>query len=262
MGVSLELDLDKRVAFVAGSSRGIGKAIAWGLLKEGCRTLLAGRDEQSLDRTRQEFQREFGKDAVAVHHGDLTCSQQIERALADLKSTWGRLDCLIANIGTGSGKPGWELTEEDWQRSFSMNFWGPVRLVQAAVPLLTATGEGAVVFTGSIAGLERSSAPLPYSAAKAALANYSKNLAWRLAGNGIRVNMVAPGNIKFPGGSWETHLREKPEAVTEYINSEVAAKRFGNPEEIRDLVVFLCSPRASFVTGACFVVDGGQTRSL
>jgi 3-oxoacyl-[acyl-carrier protein] reductase len=258
----LELNLQKRVAFVAGSSRGIGKAIASRLLKEGCRTLIAGRDGRSLERTRREFQRQFGEEAVTAYHGDLTCRDHIERALAGLKSTWGRLDCLIANVGTGSGKQGWELAEGDWQESFSMNLWGPIRLAQAAVPLLAATREGVIIFTGSIAGLERSSAPLPYCAAKAALVNYSKNLAWRLAGEGIRVNTVAPGNIKFPGGSWETHLKRDREGVKHYINSEVAAKRFGNPDEISDLVVFLCSPRASFISGACLVADGGQTRSL
>ncbi len=121
---------------------------------------------------------------------------------------------------------------------------------------------GAIIFVGSIAGVESSPAPLAYSSAKAALLNYVKNLARQVAEDGIRVNAVAPGNILFEGGSWVKHLEARREEVLRYIESEVPMKRFGKPEEIADAVAFLASARASFVTGACLVADGGQTRSL
>jgi 3-oxoacyl-[acyl-carrier protein] reductase len=114
----------------------------------------------------------------------------------------------------------------------------------------------------SIAGLESMPAPLPYSAAKAALVNYGKNLSRLLASRGVRVNSVAPGNVLFPGGSWERHLADRREEVLRYLQAEVPMQRFGRPEEIADLVVYLSSDRASFITGACVVADGGQTRSI
>jgi len=111
-------------------------------------------------------------------------------------------------------------------------------------------------------GLESTSAPLPYSAAKAALVNYGKNLARQVGPSNVRVNCVAPGNILFPGGSWDRHLSERRDEVLHLINVEVPLQRFGRPEEIADLIVFLSSDRAAFITGACIVADGGQTRSL
>ena len=122
-------------------------------------------------------------------------------------------------------------------------------------------GSGNILFIASIVGVEATPAPLPYSAAKAALINYSKNLARQVAREGVRVNCVAPGNILFPGGTWERHLERDRAAVTKKIEDEVPMGRFGTPEEIAGLAVFLCSPRASFITGSCFVADGGQTRS-
>jgi 3-oxoacyl-[acyl-carrier protein] reductase len=102
---------------------------------------------------------------------------------------------------------------------------------------------------------------LPYSAAKAAVINYAKNLSVQVAPNGIRVNCVAPGNVLFPGGSWERHLEQRREEVMRFIEQEVPLQRFGQPDEIADLIVFLSSPRAAFITGACVRADGGQTRS-
>ena len=111
----------------------------------------------------------------------------------------------------------------------------------------------------SIAGIEDIGAPLPYSASKAALTMYSKGLAKKLAGDSIRVNTVAPGNITFPNGNWERRQKVDPKAVQKLLDEEVPQKRFGAPEDIGNMVAFLASEKAGFITGGCFVVDGGQT---
>jgi 3-oxoacyl-[acyl-carrier protein] reductase len=253
-------DPRSRIAMVAGSSRGIGKAIARVLLRERYRTLVTGRDSSSVQEAVDEFKREFASDVLGFT-GDLTNGIVIRAALDAAAKAWGNpIDTLVVNIGSGKGKTGWDLREQDWQDSFNVNFWGSVRIAQAAIPLLARPGT--IVFIASIAGVERLPAPLPYSAAKAALVNYAKNLSWAVADLAIRVNCVAPGNILFPGGSWETHLRERGDQVRGYIQSEVASKRFGTPEEVAEAVGFLCSAKASFITGACMVVDGGQSRTI
>jgi 3-oxoacyl-[acyl-carrier protein] reductase len=174
---------------------------------------------------------------------------------------WGGLDGLVCNLGTGSGTPGWNQTEEEWERLLRLNFQASVRLAQAAIPNLAAR-RGNIVFISSITGVESTPAPLPYSVAKAALLNYSKNLSRQVAKLGIRANCVAPGNILIPGGSWDRRLHDQPESVGKYLEAEVPINRFGTPDEIASVVTFLCSGRASFVTGACFTADGGQTRSM
>jgi 3-oxoacyl-[acyl-carrier protein] reductase len=258
----LDVGLRDRVALVAGSSRGIGKAIALGLLREGCRTCVSGRDPVDLSQTAAEFEKEFGPDRVMQFAGDLTKTEMITRAIEQIRGAWGPLHCVVANVGSGRGKAGWSLDEDEWERLFRLNLWGSVRLVEAAIPLLIEGGRGSVVLIASIAGVEVTPAPLPYSAAKAALINYGKNLSRLVASRGVRVNSVAPGNILFPGGSWEKHLAERRDEVIRYIETEVAMRRFGGAEEIGNLVVFLCSEKASFITGACIVADGGQTRCV
>lgn len=171
----------------------------------------------------------------------------------------GGPDILVANLGSGQGKPGWEQQEEEWQRLFNLNFFGSVRLAQAAIPYLQRQG-GSILFIASIVAMEATTAPLPYSAAKAALVNYSKNLSRAVAQYGIRVNCLAPGNVLFPGGSWERHLDERREEVERMISREVPQKRFGTPEEIAEFASYLVSERAGFATGGCYVIDGGQTR--
>jgi 3-oxoacyl-[acyl-carrier protein] reductase len=257
----LNLSLQNRVALVAGSSRGIGKAIAAAFLREGCRVCVTGRSEAPLSIALAEFEAEFGKECVISFCGDLTNTTMIEQALRKTHGLWGRLDVLVANLGSGSGKADWQVDSEEWERLFRLNFWGSVNLAQAAIPLLAENQHGGLLFIASITGVEATPAPLPYSAAKAALINYSKNLASQVAKLGVRVNCIAPGNVLFPGGTWERHLENDKNNVMQFIQSSVPLARFGTPEEIAGIAVFLCSDAATFITGACFKADGGQTRS-
>jgi 3-oxoacyl-[acyl-carrier protein] reductase len=137
-----------------------------------------------------------------------------------------------------------------------------IRVVRETVPSLIKNGCGSIVLTASIAGLETLGAPIAYEAAKAALIASCKNMSRELAQYKIRVNCVAPGNIMFPGSTWDFKLKENEKSTMEYITSHVPLKRFGTPEEIASIVVFLSSERASFITGACIVADGGQTRGF
>jgi 3-oxoacyl-[acyl-carrier protein] reductase len=257
----VKLSLQNRVALVAGSSRGIGKAIAADLLREGCRVCITGRTEEPLSKALAEFEAEFGQQSVISFCGDLTDRTMIDQALRKTHGLWRRLDVVVANVGSGSGKPGWQLENEEWERLFRLNFWGSANLAQAAIPLLAENHHGVLLFIASITGVEATPAPLPYSAAKAALINYSKNLAGQVAKLGIRVNCIAPGNILFPGGTWERHLEKDKNKVMQFIDSSVPLARFGTPEEIAGIALFLCSDAATFITGACFKADGGQTRS-
>jgi 3-oxoacyl-[acyl-carrier protein] reductase len=256
----MDLHLDAKVAFVAGSSRGIGRAIAQAFLVEGARVVVTGRDGDTLGQTVSAFEAEFGGERVLAQRGDLSQPEEISAALAATRERWGEIDCLVANIGSGTAKPGWQLSQADWDGVFDVNLWGSLRLVEAALPDMVQARRGSITLIASIVGLESVNAPLPYSAAKAALINYSKNLARQVGQYGVRVNCVAPGNILFPGGSWEKKLAQNPDRFQRYIETEVALRRFGTPEEIADLVTFLSSDRAAFITGACVVADGGQTR--
>lgn len=265
----MDLQLHDAVAFVAGSSRGIGRAIASALLAEGARVVITGRDEASLKATQAELTTRETEHRILAVRGDFSHADTIARAFDRTLQHFGRIDHMIANLGTGTGTLGWELPESEWQRLFELNFFASVRLTQAVLPHLLrnpADGErgvaGSILYISSIVAVEATPAPLPYSAAKAALVNYSKNLARQLGPKKVRVNTIAPGNIFFPGGSWERHLANRREAVEGMLQIEVPEQRFGQPEEIASLAAWLCSSQAAFVTGACYVMDGGQTRTL
>lgn len=256
----MHLGLKDKVAFVAGSSRGIGKGIASVLLEEGARVCLTGRHEAALASTGSELSHGI-PDRLMTFAGDLTEASVVEDAHRQVLAHWGVVDVLVCNIGSGAARNGWLLTAADWDPVFRINLWATVRLVEAFLPSMVEAQHGNVILISSIAGLESLGAPIPYGAAKAALEHYAKDLARRVGRHGVRVNTVAPGNILFPNGTWQRKLDADAAGVNAMIAAEVPLGRFGTPEEIGAAVAFLASDRAAFITGACLVADGGQTRA-
>ena len=258
----MDLGLRDKVAFIAGSSRGIGLAIARAFLHEGAKVVIIGRNAASLEEAKSLLVIEFEVERVLSIQGDMTDTADIRHALDETVSAFAGLDAVVANVGSGTARGGWDLTVDDWQSALNTNLLGSMALATAALPHLIACGSGTLTFISSIVGCETINAPVTYSAAKAAVQSAMKSLSRLVGPQGVRVNAVAPGNVLFPGGSWERKLAERREFFEQYIQSDVPLQRFGRPEEIADAVVFLASERASFITGACLVVDGGQTRSF
>ena len=260
LGLIMDLQLVNKVVLISGSSRGIGKAIAQALLQAGCRVCITGRTPATLQAAGAELKQAHGERVLSIM-GDFTEPATMQSALETVHRVWGKLDILVANLGGGRGQTGWQVGVQEWLRVFQLNFFSAVNLTELALPYLQKNG-GNILFIASIVALESLPAPLPYSAAKAALANYSKNLSRQVAASGIRVNCLAPGNIYFPGGSWEHHLENRKAEVSAYIAAEVAQQRFGMPEEIANFAAFLLSPLCAFATGGYFVLDGGQSRRI
>lgn len=258
----MDLGLNGKVAFIAGSSRGIGLAIARAFLREGAKIVITGRSAESLEDASATLAADGEPECVFSIRGDLTDPTDIRRALDETMSVFGGIDAVVANVGSGTARGGWDLNLDDWQSTLNINLLSGMTLASAALPHLIARGRGSLTFISSIAGYEAINAPVAYSAAKAAVQSAMKNLSRLVGTHGVRVNAVAPGNILFPGGTWENKLAERKKFFEHYIKSEVPLQRVGQPQEIADAVVFLASNRASFITGACLVVDGGQTRSV
>ncbi len=255
----MDLGLKGKVAMVSGASRGIGRAIALGLAEEGCRLSLCARGQEDLDRTAGEVQSR-GTEVLALV-ADVTREGDAQHWVEETQRRFGRIDILVNNVG--AGRPGGNLavSEEEWRAGFELNFFSALRLCQKVVPLMQKQQEGCVINVASIYGREWGG-PMTYNAAKAALISLSKTMARDLARQGIRVNSVAPGSILFPGGVWEQRQKEAPEAIAAFVRSELPFGRFGTPEEVADVVVFLASERARWVSGASITVDGCQSRSL
>lgn len=251
----MDLELKGKTALVTGSSRGIGNAIATLLHKEGCNVTINGRNGNSLKNASSSF-----KERIHACVADVTKLEDCKTLIKETVKQWGSIDILVCNVGSGTSvKPGEENFEE-WKRVFTNNFYSAVNLIDVAKDELSKTG-GSVVCISSITGIEVLGAPITYSVAKAALNAYVKNMSKPLAKLGIRINAVAPGNVIFEGSVWEKKLSENPLDVENMLKDEVALQRLGTPEEIANFVVFLCSQKSSFATGALFVIDGGQTRS-
>jgi 3-oxoacyl-[acyl-carrier protein] reductase len=255
----MELGLKNKTVLVSGSSKGIGFAIAESFLQEGARVQISGRNEGVLKDSLKILSERYSPLSIDSFCGDLNQPEIVNRAIYQLVDLFDGIDCVIANIGSGTGPSGWDLSVGDWRSIVDVNLVGSMVLATSAIPHLKGRDNPSITFISSIAGVEAIAAPIPYSAAKAGLQQAAKNLARQLGPEGIRVNTVAPGNVLVPGGGWEAKMSEKPDQVKKYIKKEVPLGRFADPVEIANAAVFLASSKARFISGALLCVDGAQT---
>ena len=251
----MQLGLAGKVALVTGSSKGIGWGIAQTLHAEGCRVALNGRNAADLTAAATQLTGSIGV------VGDVTQPAEAQQIVAEVLSTFGRVDILICNVGSGrSVPPGWE-TADEWQRVFAANLWSTTNMVEAAHKALV-TSKGVIVCISSICGLEViPDAPVTYSAAKAALHAYVRGIARPLGKQGVRISAVAPGNILFDGSVWSSKQAEDAQAVGVMLSKDVSLGRLGTPGDVASLVAYLSSSRSGFATGSVWTIDGGQVHA-
>jgi len=251
----VDLELRGKKAAVTGGTRGIGRAIVELLTDEGCDVAVCARHRPAIDDAVAALSRKKVKAHGAAV--DVADSAALRAWVGEAAAALGGLDIFIANVSAlGMG-----MDEDTWRRSFDIDVMGTVVGAEAAIPFLEKSQAGAVVIVGTTGAIEINGPMRPYASVKAALVPYVKALARNLAGKGVRANMVSPGNVYFKGGVWNTVEERDPQRFKLMLSLNPMG-RMGTPEEVANAVVFLASPRASFITGTNVIVDGALTQRV
>ena len=257
----MDLGLQGKTALVTGGSRGLGRQCALSLAGESVNVAICGRTQETLDKTVGELKAlGVGSMSVVADVGNVEGMESLHEKVVD---GLGPVDILINNAGGSRAREDISgVSLEDYKATFDLNLFGGFKLMQLALPHMQEQKWGRIINIASIYGREHGG-NISYMSSKAALIGATKHIANSLARDGVLVNSIAPGSISHEGGSWERFQSQNPpDVVQSFIDQNLPMGRFGWPEPLGDLVAFLASERASLVTGACIVVDGGQSHSM
>jgi 3-oxoacyl-[acyl-carrier protein] reductase len=257
----VDLELTDKVAIITGGSRGLGLASALALVREGCRVAICARGEERLAQAGAELRTAAGDERpVLTVAADVATKEGVTRVVEQAVARFGGIDALVNNVGLARGTTIVDTSDAEWYEAFDQTLFPAIRASRLAVPQMRRRGGGAIIMIASIWGRE-SGGRMTYNAVKAAEISLAKAMAQQLARDNIRVNSVAPGSISFPGGSWHRRQQEDPAGIADFVHRELPFGRFGRADEVGDVVAFLASARASWISGASITVDGCQSRS-
>lgn len=260
----MDLGLKGKFALVTGGSHGIGRATALALAEEGCNVAICSRNKERIN-TSISLLEAKGIDCMGIV-ADVMKKADIAKVMKTIAEKWGTIHVLINNVG-GGGRWGNEIVEETneevWLEVYEKNALAAIRFTMLAIPYMRRQKWGRVINITSIFGREGGGRPW-FSMAKTAQTAMVKSLAIKhyLAKDNITFNSVAPGAIMIPDTGWEREVKEKPEEMAELLKNEFPMERFGMPEEVANVVTFICSEKASLLNGVSIPVDGGQSKSL
>ena len=251
----MDLDLSGKNVLVTGSSRGIGLGILQSFLNQGCNVVANGRTHDTLVSATKDLKNCF------FISGDVTNELEAQRIVKESVDYLGSLDVVVCNVGNSKSVKAGDEDLNEWNKIISDNFFSAVNIIQSAKHALKLS-KGSIICISSICGHEIiEGAPLTYSVSKSALNYYVKGVSRHLNELGVRINAVSPGNIMFKESLWEKKIQNNEEEVKEMLKNNVPLKRFGTPDDIANLTLWLSSPLAKNVTGAVYISDGGQIRS-
>lgn len=252
----MNLDLENKVAIVTGASAGLGKSIAFSLANEGVKVAISGRNPNALEQTAKIIESETDRSVLAVS-GDMTEAASVKHFVDKVIAEFETVHILVNNLGQAARGLFTTIGTDKWQSSFEINLMSAIYASKNVIPHMQRQKWGRIINIAALSAVEPSCELIVSNAAKSGLLSFSKTLSRELAADNILVNCVSPGLIESPQNERYFSDIERKKAI-----DMIPLGRFGRPEEFADIVTFLCSERASFITGENLIVDGGSSRGL